>query len=482
MAQLVDDVLLLIFNELRDDISTLHSCILVNTMWCHIAIPLLWKNFSSLFENPYNFEPELRKKLYNVIAHFLPNNPGDPLPQYDIQLPLNRITKKLSFEYMSFFTRITTVWIKDMADFLINNEVEDSKYKKKILEKEIYRLIINKCKNTKYFHWNTKKKIYKYSNAEFFFSNLNFFEFNFKINFANSKTLHKLSGICKDITNLEIVDCNEDAPGLVSFIETQKNLQSLSLYFIDNEKVEYNKLKKIIEKKAATLKKFTLQPVTLISPRFVLSLKNIQYLTLDNDGDLYERGWRKWTKYLGMASFPHLKYLETAYLPNNIICLIIENSGGHILEIYIRFPLDSDSNNYQSQNKKLILAISNHCPKLINLTMEVGHRNLCKMKGIFSNCMQLEKLFLTTNSNVLPNGDKILLLMSKMLSTTLKEFSFGDKFNFSLEGLRTFFENWKSENRSPFKFIHHYDDGMVYLWTSDHDIIVVNYKNEGVIR
>ncbi|RGB22159.1 hypothetical protein C1646_776532 [Rhizophagus diaphanus] len=28
----------------RDDISTLHSCILVNKFWCQITIPLLWKD------------------------------------------------------------------------------------------------------------------------------------------------------------------------------------------------------------------------------------------------------------------------------------------------------------------------------------------------------------------------------------------------------------------------------------------------------
>jgi hypothetical protein len=43
MAQLVRNVLLLIFNELHDDLASLHSCILVNTTWCHIAVPLLWK-------------------------------------------------------------------------------------------------------------------------------------------------------------------------------------------------------------------------------------------------------------------------------------------------------------------------------------------------------------------------------------------------------------------------------------------------------
>lgn len=47
-------------------------------------------------------------------------------------------------------------------------------------------------------------------------------------------------------------------------------------------------------------------------------------------------------------------------------------------------------------NRKLIKAISNYCPKLIKLTMDVDHKNLEEMTNIFSSCTQLEKLFLTT--------------------------------------------------------------------------------------
>ncbi|POG73620.1 hypothetical protein GLOIN_2v1583458 [Rhizophagus irregularis DAOM 181602=DAOM 197198] len=39
MVQLYADILLLIMLELQDDISSLHSCILVNRSWSRIAIP-----------------------------------------------------------------------------------------------------------------------------------------------------------------------------------------------------------------------------------------------------------------------------------------------------------------------------------------------------------------------------------------------------------------------------------------------------------
>jgi hypothetical protein len=46
----------------QNDFSTLHSCILVNRLWCRLAIPLLWKDPFSISTKNYNFiEVYLRK-------------------------------------------------------------------------------------------------------------------------------------------------------------------------------------------------------------------------------------------------------------------------------------------------------------------------------------------------------------------------------------------------------------------------------------
>ncbi|CAB5199767.1 unnamed protein product [Rhizophagus irregularis] len=39
----------------QNDLSTLHSCILVNRLWCRLAIPLLWENPFSIHTGNYNF-------------------------------------------------------------------------------------------------------------------------------------------------------------------------------------------------------------------------------------------------------------------------------------------------------------------------------------------------------------------------------------------------------------------------------------------
>ncbi|PKC53190.1 hypothetical protein RhiirA1_479808, partial [Rhizophagus irregularis] len=44
-----------IIQYLRKDISTLYSCILVNRLWCRLAIPLLWEDPFSLSTQNYHY-------------------------------------------------------------------------------------------------------------------------------------------------------------------------------------------------------------------------------------------------------------------------------------------------------------------------------------------------------------------------------------------------------------------------------------------
>ncbi|RGB27001.1 hypothetical protein C1646_769697 [Rhizophagus diaphanus] len=65
-----------IIKYFQNDFSTLHSCILVNRLWCRLAIPLLWENPFSIPTKNYKFieiylhnlNDDLKKKLsmYNI--------------------------------------------------------------------------------------------------------------------------------------------------------------------------------------------------------------------------------------------------------------------------------------------------------------------------------------------------------------------------------------------------------------------------------
>src|ERR1051325_11384707 len=47
----------------QNDFLTLHSCVLVNRLWCRLAIPLLWENPFSIPTENYHF---IEIYLYNL--------------------------------------------------------------------------------------------------------------------------------------------------------------------------------------------------------------------------------------------------------------------------------------------------------------------------------------------------------------------------------------------------------------------------------
>lgn len=387
MTKLIGEILLLIFTELRCDPASLYSCILVNRTWCCLAIPILWKYFSYSY-NPYVHKKESRKKLYNVISHFLPK---ERLSEFNINLPLNPISNKLLFNYMDFFTHLSPIWIDDMVQLSFKKD-SPSIYKKNLLEYEIYFLIFSKCKNIRYFDWIKNRRLFLLCpNVKEFFSGLRQLKIN--VEYMTPELLFSLIMICQNITDLEVINYYEnskDNDDLISFIRMKNNLPFLC-----------TQLSNMISKNAITLKTIILRlTITLIPPTFFPSLANLQYLTLynDDDGEFYDNiKWQEWELYLSMTFFPNLQYLKTSYLPSNIECLIIERSGGKILEINIRHTLKSQD--YLIENKKLIKIISMYCSKIIRLTMDINPNNLNEVGNIFSNCVHLKKIYFTTKDN-----------------------------------------------------------------------------------
>ncbi|PKY15407.1 hypothetical protein RhiirB3_427609 [Rhizophagus irregularis] len=475
MVQLYSDILLLIMLELQDDLSSLHSCVLVNRSWSNIAVPFLWK-YISRNVIAYNRDRESRIKLYKVIANFLPIESENLLIKNNIILPSYKLPRKPTFDYMNCFTQITTFWIKDMVQLFIE---EDSIHKKNLLENQIYNLIFENCKNVKHFYLNTGKEFYKFPSAGSFFLNLQSLGISFENNMVTSKTLLELATICQNIKNLEVNYCNEDSEGLASFIEMQHDLRYLFLHFIDNEN-KYPLLSNAIKKKAATLKKFIVAP--FIDPDLFLNLINLQHLEIINhdrnelDFCYMNVDWKQWEDCLDKVCFPKLQCFEATFIQSSVECLIIENSDENIIEIDICYSLEFQD--YQAENLNLIKAIAKNCPNLKNLNLDIDPRNFCEIKRIFTNCTHLEKLSfninVSTHSDV---GDNLLEIISNESPSSLREFS-GDDWNFSKDGLEAFFKCWKCKKRNPIKFTHHEMD----LWPDDQKNVVLKYMKEGVIK
>ena len=96
MIKLNIDCLCLIFYQM-DKIS-LHSCLLVSKEWCNIVVPILWREYSRLYEN----SEVSQKKIINTILSCLPSSSKQLLSDNDIKLPSTIFLKAPLFNYISF--------------------------------------------------------------------------------------------------------------------------------------------------------------------------------------------------------------------------------------------------------------------------------------------------------------------------------------------------------------------------------------------
>ncbi|CAB5181363.1 unnamed protein product [Rhizophagus irregularis] len=96
------DLLYKIIQYFRSDFSTLHSCILVNRLWCRLTIPLLWENPFSIISNKNNYSIK-----YNFIVTYLVKlNDNDKIKLYEFGI--NNLSTNILFNYPCFIKHLDT--------------------------------------------------------------------------------------------------------------------------------------------------------------------------------------------------------------------------------------------------------------------------------------------------------------------------------------------------------------------------------------
>jgi hypothetical protein len=106
-----------ILKYFQKDFTTLYSCILVNRLWCRLAIPLLWENPFSISTENYNF--------IDIYLNNLNNEVKTKLNEYKINinlLPLNTL-----FNYSKFIKYLNTREFISSVGKWFENVVKSSK-------------------------------------------------------------------------------------------------------------------------------------------------------------------------------------------------------------------------------------------------------------------------------------------------------------------------------------------------------------------
>ncbi|GBB95374.1 hypothetical protein RclHR1_02520009 [Rhizophagus clarus] len=125
-----------IIKYFQNDFSTLYSCILVNRLWCRLAIPLLW-------EDPFSFPIE--NYNYNFIEIYLHNLNDDlktELNKYKIND--NTIQSNALFNYPKFLKYLNIYNIISSIEKWFKANVRNSNPSERYLSVYDFKILINK--------------------------------------------------------------------------------------------------------------------------------------------------------------------------------------------------------------------------------------------------------------------------------------------------------------------------------------------------
>jgi len=89
MAYQLVDCLNEILEYLEDDIPTIHSCLLVNRLWCKISVRILWRNI-------WNFSQQrtlrVKASILSTLIACLPNESKELLSKFSFHHPILQTT------------------------------------------------------------------------------------------------------------------------------------------------------------------------------------------------------------------------------------------------------------------------------------------------------------------------------------------------------------------------------------------------------
>ena len=190
MALLPVDCLNEIFENLEEDKITLHSCLLVNHLWCEVSVKILWRNIWS-FKYPKHQQRVRSEMILNTLIACLPSESKEILHKNGIFIATPN--SKPLFNYAEFCKVLSINHICRIVEEAFKNNPPITSlsptYRNRLTIEEIVKLFINKISSL-------KKLIYELG---FYYLNIGIPE-NIPITF--------IPGESNCLTNLSELNCN----------------------------------------------------------------------------------------------------------------------------------------------------------------------------------------------------------------------------------------------------------------------------------
>ncbi|CAG8803287.1 33391_t:CDS:2 [Gigaspora margarita] len=381
-ARLPADCLYDIFNLLKDDIKSLHSCILVNRLWCETAIPYLWSH-------PFKRSTPPAPSLINILVACLSDTEKSVLIQNGIKIS-SQLKKPPTFDYAAF---IPNLGLESLYSSVQNWTMRQS-VKRHTLGVDLSLQ-------------NIKNLTIRYTSDQFLFDPL----------LKQAETIEYLSVIKSSEAGLRNF---EDLQYLSSLIFAQSKLRSFSLMCYDTVNGFSPSVLTPLASQADTLVSLNLHGIPFPGD------SSIHALTICTN--LEELDIRRCTNGPGcqldqilIAEFPNLrkvKIVESSILWGHLIASIIQKNPIDLEEVHYH-PWEDEE--HDALSISIIQSITKYQPKLKKFGIALGADEVPSLIEIFNapGC-RLESLSLFSLGKQECDLDKIWPELGKHLPATLK--------------------------------------------------------------
>jgi hypothetical protein len=343
-CQLPADCLNEIFEFLEEDRYSLHSCLLVNRLWCQMSVRILWRNiwnFKILYQRlPLN----VASSILSTLIACLPNESKELLHKNEVYIQTPTSNSPL-FNYATYCKVLSINIINGIVSNVLKNETSS---KRLLITKEIIKMFINQI--------SSLRRLNYYSSIDFSFTY-----------FPGARDLsefcccsdlptyffHQLSQICHNLQSISISFCNDVSNELKELISIQKNLKNLTLSDFDGN--TWKNIIPVLTKHSHTLTKLRLYSDNDNLPYSFISLcTNLQEIIFSFLGGAYIEDF-KMLQYIKFSKLQTLKIPYQCPRPEHTM-KFLENNGKNLTKFYT-----------DEGDKALSLSISNFCPNLKSL-------------------------------------------------------------------------------------------------------------------
>jgi hypothetical protein len=346
---LTTDCLIEVFENLENDKPTLHSCLLVNRLWCNSSVKILWKDICSFKHNLKD-----SSAILSTLIACLPNESEELLHKNKIFI-LTPTSKSPLFNYVSFCKILSIGKIGRIIDEGIKSNTS-LKDRKCLVIKELLITFMNQISSLKkltYYdnYYITNEISFTFPRAKDCLADLSELRCSTIINFD------QLSLICHNLQSLSIKFESEVSNSLIELVSSQNNLKNLELLSnYDYGSYSWKDIVPALAKHSNTLEKLKLHWDYNDTPlSFVSLFINLQEINFSFVGLQFE-GFRE----LQYVTFPKLQILKFSFEhpKTEYLMKFLEINGKNLQKFYIRM---------YERNKDFNISIAKFCPNLKKL-------------------------------------------------------------------------------------------------------------------